>query len=99
MVQGYPKKIIPVQVLDAPSSYEASGTVPTPIVEADSIEISGYSHEQWRTYKSEKSKLHGFEEPGREVGGFMLNITGLNRFYFVRDFHDMRCKYDKVLSI
>ena len=29
----------------------------------------------------------------------MLNITGLNRFSLVRDFHDMRCKYDKVLSI
>ena len=29
----------------------------------------------------------------------MLNITGLNHFFFVRDFHDMRCKYDKVLSI
>ena len=29
----------------------------------------------------------------------MLNITGLNRFFFVRDFHNMRCKYDKVLSI
>lgn len=28
----------------------------------------------------------------------MLNITGLNRFFFVRDFHDMRCKCDKVLS-
>lgn len=28
-----------------------------------------------------------------------MNITGLNRFFFVRDFHDMRCKYDKVLSI
>lgn len=28
----------------------------------------------------------------------MLSITGLNRFFFVRDFHDMRCKYDKVLS-
>lgn len=26
-------------------------------------------------------------------------ITGVNRFFFVRDFHDMRCKYDKVLSI
>ena len=26
-------------------------------------------------------------------------ITGLNRFFFVRDFYDMRCKYDKVLSI
>ena len=29
----------------------------------------------------------------------MLNITGANRFFFVRDFHNMRCKYDKVLSI
>lgn len=29
----------------------------------------------------------------------MLNITGLSRFFFVRDFHDMRCKYAKVLSI
>lgn len=29
----------------------------------------------------------------------MLNITGLNRFYYLRDFHDMRCKYDRVLSI
>ena len=29
----------------------------------------------------------------------MLNITGLNRFFFVRNFHDTRCKYDKVLSI
>ena len=29
----------------------------------------------------------------------MLNITGLNHFFFVRDFYDMRCKYDKVLSI
>ena len=29
----------------------------------------------------------------------MLNITGLNKFFFVRDFHDMRCKYDRVLSI
>ena len=31
-----------------------------------------------------------------ETGGIMLNITGLNRFSFVRN---MRCKYDKVLSI
>lgn len=40
MVQGYTKKIIPVQVLDAPSSDEASGTVPTPIVEADTPIVS-----------------------------------------------------------
>ncbi len=25
----------------------------------------------------------------------MLNITGMNRFYYLRSFHDMRCKYDK----
>lgn len=29
----------------------------------------------------------------------MLSISGLNRFYYLRDFHDMRCKYDRVLSI
>ena len=25
----------------------------------------------------------------------MLNITGMNRFYYLRNFHDMRCKYEK----
>lgn len=29
----------------------------------------------------------------------MLNVSGLYRFYFLRDFHDMRCKYDRVRSI
>ncbi len=29
----------------------------------------------------------------------MLSVTGVNRFYFLRNFHDMRCKYDRVLSI
>lgn len=29
----------------------------------------------------------------------MLNVNGLHRFWYVRDFHDMRCKYDRVLSI
>lgn len=29
----------------------------------------------------------------------MLSITGMNRFYYLRDFHDMRCKYGRVLSI
>ena len=35
----------------------------------------------------------------REVGGPMLNVTGLNRFYYLRDFTDMRCKHSRVLSI
>ncbi len=29
----------------------------------------------------------------------MLNISGLQRFYYIRNFHDTRCKYDRVLSI
>lgn len=29
----------------------------------------------------------------------MLNISGINKFYFLRNFHDMRCKYDRVRSI
>ena len=27
------------------------------------------------------------------------NISGLNNFYYIRNFTDMRCKYDRVLSI
>lgn len=29
----------------------------------------------------------------------MLEINGIKRFYFIPQFHDMRCKYDRVLSI
>ena len=29
----------------------------------------------------------------------MLSVSGLNRFYYVRDFTDMRCKHSRVLSI
>lgn len=29
----------------------------------------------------------------------MLSVTGLNHFYYVRDFNDMRCKHSRVLSI
>lgn len=28
-----------------------------------------------------------------------MSINGLNQFYYLRDFHDMRCKYERVLSI
>ena len=29
----------------------------------------------------------------------MLSVTGLNHFYYVRDFTDMRCKHNRILSI
>lgn len=35
----------------------------------------------------------------REPEGVMLSVTGLNHFYYVCDFTDMRCKHGRVLSI
>ncbi len=35
----------------------------------------------------------------RELGGAMLNVSGMNRFYYIRNFTDMRCKHSRVLSI
>ena len=29
----------------------------------------------------------------------MLSVTGLNRFYYIPGFTDMRCKHSRVLSI
>ena len=29
----------------------------------------------------------------------MLSVTGLNQFYYLCDFTDMRCKHSRVLSI
>ena len=51
-------------------------------------------------YLSQKEfKLPGFGSYGRAVGGVMLSVTGLNHFYYVRDFTDMRCKHSRVLSV
>lgn len=29
----------------------------------------------------------------------MLSVTGMNRFYYLRGFTDMRCKHSRVLSV
>ena len=59
----------------------------------------GVAHDQWAAYLPEESKLSGTEAADRETGGSMLSVTGLNRFYYLRDFTDMRCKHSRVLSI
>ena len=46
-----------------------------------------------------KLDLPELEKSDRETGGTMLNVTGINRFYYLRNIHDMRCKYERVLSI
>lgn len=29
----------------------------------------------------------------------MLSITGMNKFYYIKNFTDMRCKYNKILAV
>ena len=29
----------------------------------------------------------------------MLNIKGMNKFYYIRNFTDMRCKYSRILAL
>lgn len=59
----------------------------------------GVANDQRFAYLPEEPKLSGDEATDREVGGPMLNVTGLNRFYYLHDFTDMRCKHSRVLSI
>ena len=59
----------------------------------------GASYDQWSACLPEESKLSGVEAADRETGGSMLSVTGLNQFYYLRDFTDMRCKHSRVLSI
>lgn len=54
-----------------------------------------YSYDRWNVHPATELKLRGFKGPGREVGGIVMNIAGMNRFYYLRNVHDMRCKYDK----
>ena len=53
--------------------------------------IGGDTHEQWASYQPEEPNLPRTYKVGRETGGPMLSVTGLNHFYYVRDFTDMRC--------
>jgi transposase len=57
------------------------------------------SYQQWLAFVPKEFKLPGFGSYGRETGGVMLSVTGLNHFYYVRDFTDMRCKHSRVLSV
>ena len=59
----------------------------------------GASYDQWSACFPEKPKLSGVKAADRETGGSMLSVTGINRFYYLRDFTDMRCKHSRVLSI
>ena len=104
------KKIIPVQILGTPSPEVEMQEISSPIPEQKpEVDTRLSSHTELRilvdirmsngVHINQKNLSWRLEKLSREIGGLMLNITGLNSFFFVRDFHDMRCKYDKVLSI
>ena len=59
----------------------------------------GYLDEQRVASFSEKPELWGTSSVDRKVGGSMLSVTGINRFYYIPGFTDMRCKHSRVLSI
>ena len=59
----------------------------------------GVAYDQWAAYLPEEPKLSRVETTYREIGGSMLSVTGINSFYYLRDFTDMRCKHSRVLSI
>ena len=59
----------------------------------------GVANDQWAACLPKEHKLSGVEAADRETGGSMPSVTGLNQFYYLRDFTDMRCKHSRVLSI
>lgn len=58
-----------------------------------------HTDDQWSAHTAARPVLSGLEKTGRKSGGAMLSVSGINRFYFLRDFHDIRCKYGRVHSI
>jgi len=106
MVQGYPTSHCPGTGRRRTSG-SRTGTasfnfrpIPGNILFIPSDEIHDrYPYDRWNAHTATELKLRGFEEPGGEAGGAMLNVTGMHRFYYLRNFHDMRCKYERVLSV
>lgn len=92
IVQGYPQEDSSCSsigcslagIRNAGNSFPASGrncgSVLPAFFEYRTSNPGGHPYEQRCSYQSEKFKLRGLEKSGRETGGLMLNIIGLNRF-------------------
>ena len=55
-----------------------------------------HSYDKWNTDTATKLNLPELEKSDREAGGTMLNVTGMNRFYYLRNFHDMYYRYEQM---
>lgn len=56
-----------------------------------------HPYDKRNTDTATKLNLPELEKSDRETGGTMLNVTGMNRFYYLRNFHDMYCRYEQML--
>lgn len=83
---------------DGTTTGSVSGAIAPFFIRCDT-DIRGASTEQRSSYCSKGLGLSGFTSAGRETGGSMLNISDLNRFYYIRNFTDMRCKHARILSV
>lgn len=104
MVQGYPQEnsgsACGRQALpDSPGTHKSARGSKVPDGETFRPYPFGASHDQWPAHISEEPKLSGAAATGGEIGGSMLSVTGINHFYYLRDFTDMRCKHSRVLSV
>lgn len=107
MVQGYIQQDRGSKSVWASSfgSIRAEGGKPFPRTIFYSNEVFWCSHsrrvanDQWAAYLPEEPKLSRADVTDRETGGSMLSVTGINRFYYLRDFTKMRSKHNQELSI
>ena len=98
---------MPVQVegqpeMDTQSSKEVSSSPTEKKGECGTLSCKDddrHPYDKWNKDTATKLDLPELEKSDRETGGTMLNVTGMNRFYYLHNFHDMRCKYERVLSI
>lgn len=104
MVQGYTRQDSGSKggwhSLFCPSTGE-KGRSPSGTFKGENVILRSYTcgvaHDEWVAYFPKEPRLLGPEAADREVGGPMLSVTGINRFFYLCDFTDMRYKHSRVL--
>lgn len=59
----------------------------------------GFACKQRAPLTAGQFKLRGLETSSRETRGSMLSISELGSFYYLRNFHVLRCKHARALSV
>lgn len=81
------------------------GSVLSPLFKKEECKILSYKNDDRHPYNkqnadtSKKLNLPELEKSDTETRRTMLNVTRMNKLYYLHNFHDMRCKYEQVLSV